>query len=738
MSALDASPDRSTNYLPEVQALRALAVALVIGFHFWPSAVPGGFVGVDVFFVISGYLIIGGMVRESDRTGRVALASFWSRRMRRLLPLALVVLAATAIATLPLLPQNQWILVLKQIAASGLYVQNWVLANDSVDYLAADNIATPVQHFWSLSVEEQFYIAVPILIVATLALVGRRARFRRSAIVAMLGTCRGWGCRPRPAAGDLERRLAAELHDDALGPLVGDDVGDVLEGERLEVEAVGDVVVGADRLRVAVDHDRLVALLARGERGVHAAVVELDALADAVGAGAQDDDALLLAGLGLVLLLVGGVEVRGLGLELRRAGVDGLVDRQHVVLDAQGADLALAAAGELAETLVAEAVALHAPQELRREALRLADLLLELDDVGQLAEEERRDAGELVHLVHAQLVAERLQHELVALGRGDGQRLAQVLRLRRQVGRRVELARAHGLLERLLEGASDGHGLPHALHVRGELAVGHRELLERPARHLDHHVVERGLEAGRRLARDVVVDLVQGVADGQAGGDLGDREAGGLGGERRAARDARVHLDDHDLAGLGVDGELDVAAPGVDADLADDRHGGVAQLLVLGVGEGQRRRDGDAVAGVDSHGVDVLDGADDDHVVRVVAHDLELELVPADDGLLEQDLRDRAEREPLLADADEALGVVGDAAAGAAERVRRADDERQAELLAGGLGLLHGLGEQAARRAQADLVHGRAELEAVLGAVDGLLVGADHLDAPRGRARRRS
>ena len=114
----------------------------------------------------------------------------------------------------------------------------------------------------------------------------------------------------------------------------------------------------------------------------------------------------------------------------------------------------------------------------------------------------------------------------------------------------------------------------------------------------------------------------------------------------------------------------------------------------------------------------------------MVAHDLELELVPADHGLLEQDLRDRAELQPLLADAHEALVVVGDAAADAAQRVGGADDEREAELRAGGLGLVHGLGQHAARRAQADLVHGRAELEAVLGAVDGLLVGADHLDLP--------
>ena len=132
------------------------------------------------------------------------------------------------------------------------------------------------------------------------------------------------GRRPRSSAPrELERRLAAELHDHALGLLVGDDVGDVLEGERLEVEAVGGVVVGRDRLGVAVDHDRLVAQLADGQRGVHAAVVELDALADAVRAAAEDDDALAASpGAASFSSLVGRVEVGRLGLELGGAGVD--------------------------------------------------------------------------------------------------------------------------------------------------------------------------------------------------------------------------------------------------------------------------------------------------------------------------------------------------------------------------------------------------------------------------------
>ena len=127
--------------------------------------------------------------------------------------------------------------------------------------------------------------------------------------------------------GDAQRRLAAELDDHAFGPLVGADVGHVFEGERLEVEAVGDVVVGRDGLGVAVHHDGVVAVLAHGHGGVHAAVVELDPLADAVGPAAEDDDALALAGQGLVLVLVGRVEVGRLGFELGGAGVDRLVDR---------------------------------------------------------------------------------------------------------------------------------------------------------------------------------------------------------------------------------------------------------------------------------------------------------------------------------------------------------------------------------------------------------------------------
>ncbi len=168
---------------PEIQALRAVAVATVVLYHVWPEAMPGGFVGVDVFFAISGFLITAHLVREAEATGGLELWAFWARRARRLLPAALLTLFACAAGTLLLVPQVYWQQFLTEIGTSTAYVQNWQLAADAVDYLGAENRASPVQHFWSLSVEEQFYIAWPLLI-----LLAAWATRRRLAIAGVLLT----------------------------------------------------------------------------------------------------------------------------------------------------------------------------------------------------------------------------------------------------------------------------------------------------------------------------------------------------------------------------------------------------------------------------------------------------------------------------------------------------------------------------------------------------------------------
>ena len=233
-----------------------------------------------------------------------------------------------------------------------------------------------------------------------------------------------------------------------------------------------------------------------------------------------------------------------------------------------------------------------------------------------------------------------------------------------------------------LEGAADRHRLADRFHRRGEQRLGAGKFLEGESRYLGNDIVDGRLERGRRrAASDVVGDFVERVADGEFRGDLGDRKAGRLRGERGGARHARVHLDDDQSAVRRIDGELHVGAAGLDADLAQHRDRGVAHDLIFLVGERQRRRDGDGIAGVDAHRIEVLDRADDDAVVALVAHHFHLEFLPAEHRFLDQHFGGRRGVEPAFDDLDELGFVVGNAAAGAGERERWSDDRRQADVV---------------------------------------------------------
>jgi peptidoglycan/LPS O-acetylase OafA/YrhL len=172
-------------FRPEIQGMRAVAVLLVIAYHLYPGVVSGGYVGVDVFFVVSGYLITALLYREAATTSGLSLTAFWSRRIRRLLPTALLVLVACVLLTWAWVPRPMWDETLHQIGASALYVENWALAADAVDYSAVGTDPTLVQHYWSLAVEEQFYLVWPLLVLAALLLV-RRTRVPLRPVLAVL------------------------------------------------------------------------------------------------------------------------------------------------------------------------------------------------------------------------------------------------------------------------------------------------------------------------------------------------------------------------------------------------------------------------------------------------------------------------------------------------------------------------------------------------------------------------
>src|SRR5699024_7849567 len=161
-SPANAAP-KPSGFRADIQGLRALAVGIVLLYHLWPDRFNGGFVGVDVFFVISGFLITSHLINTPPRSWS-DIARFWARRIRRLLPASLLVLFVVGIATFLVAPQSMWADTGRQISSAAAYVVNWDFAISSVDYLAADNAPSPVQHFWSLSVEEQFYFVWPMII----------------------------------------------------------------------------------------------------------------------------------------------------------------------------------------------------------------------------------------------------------------------------------------------------------------------------------------------------------------------------------------------------------------------------------------------------------------------------------------------------------------------------------------------------------------------------------------------
>jgi peptidoglycan/LPS O-acetylase OafA/YrhL len=162
-------------YRPYLDGLRAVAVYLVVAFHAGLMRWRGGFIGVDVFFVLSGYLVTNLLTRDLVGSGRIGFSRFYSRRVRRLLPAAVVNLAIVAIVFRAIAAPVDLAAGRASIRAAALYVSNWYFIREAADYFGTAITASPVAQYWSLSVEEQFYVVWPLLVFA-LFRIGRRAR----------------------------------------------------------------------------------------------------------------------------------------------------------------------------------------------------------------------------------------------------------------------------------------------------------------------------------------------------------------------------------------------------------------------------------------------------------------------------------------------------------------------------------------------------------------------------------
>jgi peptidoglycan/LPS O-acetylase OafA/YrhL len=194
LAAVPPTSTRGFAYRPALDGTRALAVAGVLLFHGGVGALPGGFLGVDAFFVLSGYLITSLLLVELDATGRVRLGRFWSRRARRLLPALLVVLVATVVGYRSVLASDELRLLRGDALAALGYGANWRMIYRGTDYFTQNAAPSALQHTWSLGIEEQFYLLWPLIVVGILAVSRRR--------VALAAVCIG-GAAASAVAGAL-------------------------------------------------------------------------------------------------------------------------------------------------------------------------------------------------------------------------------------------------------------------------------------------------------------------------------------------------------------------------------------------------------------------------------------------------------------------------------------------------------------------------------------------------------
>ncbi len=186
VALLDPSTRKSEGFRTDIEGLRAVGILLIVGYHAGIPGFSGGFIGVDVFFVVSGYLITRRLLTDSAASGSVAFGTFWARRIRRLVPGLGLMVAATLIASFLIVAPFDMLEITKEGAASALYVSNLLFAQNAQNYFGSDPNMSPFLHTWSLGVEEQFYLLWPFVVFGILLVTRRWPHRHRRVAIAVL------------------------------------------------------------------------------------------------------------------------------------------------------------------------------------------------------------------------------------------------------------------------------------------------------------------------------------------------------------------------------------------------------------------------------------------------------------------------------------------------------------------------------------------------------------------------
>ena len=445
----------------------------------------------------------------------------------------------------------------------------------------------------------------------------------------------------------LDGRLSAELHHRAVRFLYIHNALHILRCQRFKVQLIRNVEVRTYGLRVIVHDNGLIAFPAEGPGAVHGAEVKLNALSNADGTGTQNQN--LFAALCLLRLVEAsktGIIVRRLCRKLSRAGVNHLVSCADVIFIALFFDLFLGNAGQPCDHVVRELDPLGLFEKLcsqfRLSFTHCLQGIFHLHKDRQLVDKPHIDLGNGVDLFIRNASAQRFRnppdphvihlfHLLPKLTVGESAEIVG------QQAVHMLFQGTNGFHQAALEVGADAHHLSGGLHLGSQGALGADEFIKWKPWHLDHTVVQHRLKACVCFFCNRVLDLIQGVAQGDLGRHLGNGVSGGLAGQSGRTAHTRVYLDHAVLKAVRVQGVLHIAAAG-DPQLADNVEGGGTKHLVLLVPQCLGGGNHDTVAGVHAHGIDIFHITNRDHVTGAVPHHLILDFLPAGNAALHQNL----------------------------------------------------------------------------------------------------